>query len=225
LGIIDDPVSIKSVELMIIDKAYANGWMDPMPPPMRTGKKVAVIGSGPAGLAAADELNRMGHLVTVYERSCRPGGLMMYGVPNMKTDKIEVVERRTNIMKKKGSYSSVVRPAMLAVINLVVRLPKKFLTAMMQYSLPQVLHSAETWIECRVGISKVSTWQWISFMGTQKQYLTVDQSTPNGEKRATGTQSLQSKPRARMSSLSAVATQAMTASGRPFAMVQRASPI
>jgi glutamate synthase (NADPH/NADH) len=87
---------------MIVDKAYENGWMDPMPPPIRTGKKVAVIGSGPAGLAAADELNRMGHLVTVYERSCRPGGLMMYGVPNMKTDKIEVVERRTNIMEKEG---------------------------------------------------------------------------------------------------------------------------
>jgi glutamate synthase (NADPH/NADH) len=102
LGIIDDPVSIKSVELMIVDKAYENGWMDPMPPPIRTGKKVAIIGSGPAGLAAADELNRMGHSVTVYERSCRPGGLMMYGVPNMKTDKIEIVERRTNIMEKEG---------------------------------------------------------------------------------------------------------------------------
>jgi len=102
LGIIDDPVSIKSVELMIVDKAYKNGWMDPMPPPMRTGKKVAIIGSGPAGLAAADELNRMGHSVTVYERSCRPGGLMMYGVPNMKTDKVHVVQRRTEIMQKEG---------------------------------------------------------------------------------------------------------------------------
>merc|ERR1719174_2725393 len=102
LGIIEDPVSIKSVELMIVDKAYENGWMDPMPPPIRTGKKVAIIGSGPAGLAAADELNRMGHSVTVYERSCRPGGLMMYGVPNMKTDKKNVVQRRTEIMQKEG---------------------------------------------------------------------------------------------------------------------------
>jgi len=102
LGIIDDPVAIKSVELMIVDKAYKEGWMDPLPPPIRTGKKVAVIGSGPAGLAAADELNRMGHSVTVYERSCRPGGLMMYGVPNMKTDKIHVVERRTDVMAKEG---------------------------------------------------------------------------------------------------------------------------
>jgi glutamate synthase (NADPH/NADH) len=102
LGIIDDPVSIKSVELMIVDEAYRQGWMEPLPPPHRTGKKVAIIGSGPAGLAAADELNKMGHQVTVYERSDRPGGLMMYGVPNMKTDKIEIVERRTKIMEKEG---------------------------------------------------------------------------------------------------------------------------
>jgi glutamate synthase (NADPH/NADH) len=102
LGIIDDPVSIKSVELKIVDKAYQMGWMDPMPPPIRTGKKVAIIGSGPSGLAAADELNKMGHWVTVYERSDRPGGLMMYGVPNMKTDKMTVVQQRTDIMQKEG---------------------------------------------------------------------------------------------------------------------------
>merc|ERR1719213_1092377 len=76
--------------------------MDPMPPPTRTGKKIAIIGSGPAGLAAADELNKMGHTVTVYERSDRPGGLLMYGVPNMKTDKKNVVQRRTEIMAKEG---------------------------------------------------------------------------------------------------------------------------
>jgi glutamate synthase (NADPH/NADH) len=76
--------------------------MAPMPPPIRTGKKAAVIGSGPAGLAAADELNKMGHLVTVYERSDRPGGLMMYGVPNMKTDKENVVLQRTRIMEAEG---------------------------------------------------------------------------------------------------------------------------
>merc|ERR1719253_964084 len=102
LGIIDDPVSIKSVELTIIDKAYEMGWMAPQPPPFRTSNKVAVIGSGPAGLAAADQLNKMGHNVTVYERADRVGGLMMYGVPNMKTDKIDVVQRRVDIMKKEG---------------------------------------------------------------------------------------------------------------------------
>jgi len=102
LGIIDDPVSIKSVELMIVDEAYRQGWMEPAPPPMRTGKRVAIIGSGPAGLVAADELNKMGHQVVVYERSDRPGGLMMYGVPNMKCDKLEIVEKRTGIMEKEG---------------------------------------------------------------------------------------------------------------------------
>jgi glutamate synthase (NADPH/NADH) len=102
LGIIDDPVGIKSVELMIVDKAYEMGWMEPCPPPFRTGKKVAVVGSGPAGLAAADELNKMGHTVTVYERADRVGGLMMYGVPNMKADKADVVQRRVDIMAAEG---------------------------------------------------------------------------------------------------------------------------
>jgi len=102
LGIIDDPVSIKSIELTIIDKAYEEGWMTPQLPPFRTGRKVAIVGSGPCGLAAADQLNQMGHTVTVYERSDRAGGLMMYGVPNMKTDKVDVVQRRVKIMEKEG---------------------------------------------------------------------------------------------------------------------------
>ena len=74
------------------------GWMVPRPPQSRTGKSIAVIGSGPAGMAAADQLNKMGHRVTVYERSDRIGGLMMYGVPNMKTDKQGVVQRRVDLM-------------------------------------------------------------------------------------------------------------------------------
>merc|ERR1719291_570952 len=87
---------------MIVDEAYRQGWMEPIPPPTKTGKKVAIVGSGPAGLAAADELNRMGHEVIVYERSDRPGGLMMYGVPNMKADKEDVVLKRTRIMEREG---------------------------------------------------------------------------------------------------------------------------
>jgi len=102
LGIIDDAVSIKSIELMIVDKAYQMGWMDPCPPPFRSKKHVAVVGSGPSGLAAADELNKMGHSVTVYERSDRVGGLMMYGVPNMKADKANVIQRRVDIMEQEG---------------------------------------------------------------------------------------------------------------------------
>ncbi|XP_057950396.1 glutamate synthase 1 [NADH], chloroplastic isoform X1 [Malania oleifera] len=102
LGIIENPVSIKSIECSIIDKAFEEGWMVPRPPLKRTGKRVAIVGSGPAGLAAADQLNRMGHFVTVFERADRIGGLMMYGVPNMKADKVHVVQRRVNLMAEEG---------------------------------------------------------------------------------------------------------------------------
>ncbi len=74
--------------MSIVDKGFAEGWIVPRPPQVRTGKRVAVIGGGPAGMAAADQLNKAGHTVTVYERADRVGGLMMYGVPNMKTDKV-----------------------------------------------------------------------------------------------------------------------------------------
>ncbi|WIA23003.1 hypothetical protein OEZ85_001356 [Tetradesmus obliquus] len=102
LGINQDPVSIKSMEATIIDKAFEEGWMLPRPPKVRTGRRVSIIGSGPAGLAAADQLNKMGHEVTVYERADRIGGLMMYGVPNMKTDKTDVVQRRVDLMAREG---------------------------------------------------------------------------------------------------------------------------
>ncbi|CAB4302041.1 unnamed protein product [Prunus armeniaca] len=102
LGIIENPVSIKSIECAIIDKAFEEGWMVPRPPLKRTGKRVAIVGSGPAGLAAADQLNRLGHTVTVYERADRIGGLMMYGVPNMKADKVDIVQRRVNLMAEEG---------------------------------------------------------------------------------------------------------------------------
>jgi len=103
LGIIDKPVSIKSIEVTIIDKAWELGLMVPRPPANRSGKRVAIIGSGPCGLAAADQLNRVfGHNVTVFERADRIGGLMMYGVPNMKADKRQVVERRVQLMALEG---------------------------------------------------------------------------------------------------------------------------
>ncbi|CAN6609573.1 glutamate synthase [NADH] [Trichomonascus vanleenenianus] len=101
LGINEEPVGIKSVECAIIDYAFEKGWMVPKPPTHRTGKRVAIVGSGPAGLAAADQLNKAGHSVTVYERANRIGGLLMYGIPNMKLDK-RVVERRIKLMADEG---------------------------------------------------------------------------------------------------------------------------
>lgn len=101
LGIIEQPVGIKSIECAIIDKGWEMGWMVPRPPKVRTGKTVAVIGSGPAGLSAADQLNRAGHSVTVYERADQIGGLLYYGIPNMKLDK-GVVARRVKLMADEG---------------------------------------------------------------------------------------------------------------------------
>ena len=96
-----DAVSVKENELGIIENAYEAGYAKARPPRVRTGKSVAVIGSGPAGLAAADQLNKRGHTVTVYERDDRPGGLMMYGIPNMKLEKT-VIDRKIRIMEEEG---------------------------------------------------------------------------------------------------------------------------
>ncbi len=101
LGINAPPVTIKAIECEIIDRAFANGWVKPRPPLFRTGKRVAVVGSGPAGLSAAAQLNKAGHTVTVYERDDRIGGLLMYGIPNMKLDK-KIVERRVQLMAGEG---------------------------------------------------------------------------------------------------------------------------
>jgi len=102
LGINKPPVTIKNIEYAIAERGWDEGWITPEPPKKRTGKKVAVVGSGPAGLCAAAQLNKAGHLVTVFERADRPGGLLMYGIPNMKLDKNEVVLRRIKQMEDEG---------------------------------------------------------------------------------------------------------------------------
>jgi glutamate synthase (NADPH) small chain len=101
LGINEPPVTIKSVECAIIDKGFEEGWVVPEPPKVRTDKKVAIVGSGPAGLACADQLNKAGHTVTVFERDDRIGGLLMYGIPNPHLDK-RIVQRRVDLLTEEG---------------------------------------------------------------------------------------------------------------------------
>ncbi len=101
LGIIEDPISIENIEKNIVERAFAEGWIKPQPPKKRTGKTVAVVGSGPAGLATAQQLNRAGHLVTVFERDDEVGGLLRYGIPNFKMEK-EIIDRRVAILEAEG---------------------------------------------------------------------------------------------------------------------------
>ncbi len=101
LGIIDDPVSIENIEKNIVERAFAEGWIVAQQPSLRTGKKIAIVGSGPAGLAAAQQLNRAGHLVSVFERDDAIGGLLRYGIPNFKLEK-EIIDRRIAILKEEG---------------------------------------------------------------------------------------------------------------------------
>src|SRR5262249_18582381 len=101
LGINDSPVTIKSAEVAIIERAFAEGWVGAQPPATRTGKRVAVVGSGPSGLAAADQLNRAGHDVTVFERADRIGGLLRYGIPAFKLEK-RFLQRRLALVPQEG---------------------------------------------------------------------------------------------------------------------------
>ena len=101
LGIVNPPVSIELIEKYIIERGFLEGWIKPKIPNKRTGKKLAIIGSGPAGLAAAQQLNSVGHFVTVYERENKIGGLLRYGIPDFKLEK-KIIDRRLRILKKEG---------------------------------------------------------------------------------------------------------------------------
>jgi glutamate synthase (NADPH/NADH) small chain len=101
LAIADQPVTIKNIELSIVDKAFDEGWIQPAPPAIRTGRTVAIVGSGPAGLAAADQLNRAGHRVTVFEKADRIGGLLRYGIPEFKMEK-RLLNRRLALLEAEG---------------------------------------------------------------------------------------------------------------------------
>lgn len=100
-GLVDEPVTVKDLEYSIVERGFGEGWIVPRIPMHKTGLKVAVIGSGPAGLACADQLNQNGHEVTVYEREDRIGGLLMFGIPNMKLEK-STVDRRVNLLSQEG---------------------------------------------------------------------------------------------------------------------------
>ena len=108
----DPAVTIKNIEMAIIDRGFEEGWVQPKTPKSRTGKTIAIVGSGPAGLAAAEQLNKAGHSITVFERSDRIGGLLMYGIPNMKLAKEEVVGRRLDLMKQAGILKQIPRSVM-----------------------------------------------------------------------------------------------------------------
>ena len=101
LGITDPPVTIKNIENAVVDRGFQEGWIQPKKPLIRTGKKIAIVGSGPAGLTAADELNKLGHSVTVFERADRIGGLLTYGIPNMKLQQ-DVIDRRVDLLRQAG---------------------------------------------------------------------------------------------------------------------------
>lgn len=101
LGLIEDPISIENIEKSIVERAFKEGWIKPQPPKSRTDKTIAIVGSGPAGLAAAQQLNRAGHTITVFERDDEIGGLLRYGIPNFKMEK-GIIERRLEILKAEG---------------------------------------------------------------------------------------------------------------------------
>jgi len=177
LGINEPAVTIKSIECAIVDKGFEEGWIVPEPPGVRTGKKVAVVGSGPAGLACAAQLNRAGHWVTVFERADRIGGLLMYGIPNMKLEK-QIVQRRVDLMAAEG-----VKFAPAAKSAKITPLPSSAPSTMPWSSAAAPPNPTTSSPRRKDATSQGSTLQWSSCMPTPKvcstaSSLTVTTSRP-----------------------------------------------
>ena len=153
-----EPVATKENERAIIETAYKEGWVQPQKPNVRTGKTIAVIGSGPSGLAAAQQLNRRGHSVTGYERRDRPGGLLRYGIPNMKLEK-SVIDRRIRLMEEEG-------------VKFVLNTNVGKDISMTESCLPAVHQTRET-SKCREEKQKESTLRWISWEWSQRHFWTA----------------------------------------------------
>ena len=205
LGINEPPVTIKNIEVAIIDRGWDEGWVVAEPPKARTGKKVAVIGSGPAGLCAAAQLNKAGHSVTVFERADRVGGLLMYGIPNMKLDKKEVVQRRVDLMAAEGVQF---------VTNTEVgknypadKLLKEFDAVVLWPPAPP----SRAICPSKAANSKASISRWTFSRRTRRACSTITRTATS------------SPPRARTSWSSAAATPARTASAPPCVTAARAS--
>ena len=191
-----DPVSTKENEYTIIENAYEKGYAAPKPPKARTGKKIAVIGSGPSGLAAADQLNRRGHSVTVFERNDRIGGLLMYGIPNMKLDK-RIVERKVEVMKAEGV--EFVTGVNVGVDKKAAELLKEYDRVILACGAP--IRETSRYREEK---EKVSTLRWI-FSQLPQRACSIPLSETNSS----------SRPKERKCWLSAAVTPAMTVWAHP----------
>ena len=195
LGINAPPVTIKNIECAIADRGWGEGWIKPERPQFRTGKKVAVVGSGPAGLCAAAQLNRAGHWVTVFERADRPGGLLIYGIPNMKLDK-DLVQRRIDLMAAEG---------IVFLINTEVGKDYPAENLLREFDAVVLCTGATQPATCplKAAISKAFISPWNSSTPTPGACWTDGKTAPSFP------------PGARTLSLSAAATPAPTASARP----------
>ena len=208
-------MGIKSIEHAIVDKGWEMGWIVPQPPKVKTGKKIAIIGSGPAGLAAAQQLARVGHDVTVFEKNDRPGGLLAYGIPDFKLEKT-VVERRIKQMEAEG-----VRFRTRVLVG-SKELPADIINDASEFVSAEQIRKDFDAVILAAG-SEVPRDLPIPGRELKGIYAALEFLIPQN-KEVSGAQPIRSAPRASMSSLSAAAIPVPTASAPPIATVRRRSP-